>query len=59
MASGKENFPSSNNVLLFTLTPEEPKKNVRIVTVLGKKDLFRVTVRHFMVLCEPCKLESW
>lgn len=33
------------------LTPEEPKKNVRFVTVLGK-DLFWVTVRHFMVLFE-------
>lgn len=38
---------------------KKPKKNVRIVTVLGKEDLFSVTVRDFMVLFEPCKLESW
>lgn len=50
-------LPTASCCLL--LTPEEPKKNVRIVTVLGKEDLFWVTVRHFMVFFEPCKLESW
>lgn len=59
MASEKESFPTSNNVLLFTSHPRRTQENVRIVTVLGKEDLFWVTVRHFMVLFEPCKPESW
>lgn len=50
-------LPAASHYLL--LTPEEPKKNVRIVMYSGKEDLFWVTARHFMVFFEPCKLESW